>query len=81
MPKIKQKAFDPPDPMGAHQFKYIRENILELRQVELAELIGVRPHSVWRYERGLRAVPRMLAFNMRLLGSIKGTLIGQQFGL
>jgi DNA-binding XRE family transcriptional regulator len=79
--RLKQKAFDPPDPMEAKQFKHIREDILGLQQTELADLIGVRPHSVWRYESGLREVPRLLAFNMRLLGSIKGTLIGQQFGL
>ena len=79
--RIKQKTFYPPDPMSAKQFKQIRQEILELQQTELADLIGVRAHSVWRYESGMREVPRLLAFNMRLLGSIKGTLIGQQFGL
>ena len=79
--RLKRKTFFPPDPMSAKQFKQIRQEILELQQTELADLIGVRAHSVWRYESGMREVPRLLAFNMRLLGSIKGTLIGQQFGL
>ena len=79
--RLKRKTFYSPDPMSAKQFKQIRQEILELQQTELADLIGVRAHSVWRYESGMREVPRLLAFNMRLLGSIKGTLIGQQFGL
>jgi len=79
--RLKQKTFYPPEPMSGKQFKQIRQEILELQQTELADLIGVRAHSVWRYESGMREVPRLLAFNMRLLGSIKGTLIGQQFGL
>ena len=46
-----------------------------------AELIGITAHSLWRYESGVRPVPRLLAMNIRLLGAIKGTFIGQQFGL
>ena len=79
--RIKRKTFYHPDTMSGKLFKQNSEEILELLQTELADLIGVRSHSVWRYDSGMREVPRLLAFNMRLLGSIKGTLIGQQFGL
>lgn len=79
--KRRIKSFEPPAGMSAEQFRYIRVHILELQQVELAELIGVRSHSVYRYEADLRSIPRMLAMTMRMLGAIKGTYIGQQFGL
>ena len=79
--KKRAKRFDPPESITGADFRAIRENVLELKRVELAELIGITAHSLWRYESGVRPVPRLLAMNIRLLGAIKGTYIGQQFGL
>lgn len=45
----------------AAEFKFVRK-IAELRAVEVAEMLDVRPETVSRWERGETDIPRLAAF-------------------
>lgn len=78
---MRRKSFNIPEHMSAEEFAQIRRQELDLSQAELAELIGIRSLSVYRYECGSRNISHMLALLMRLLASVRGTLFGQKLGL
>lgn len=57
--------------MAPAEFKRIREEVLQLTQVELARALGLSDVQIWRYEKGLAPIDESRAAHLRLIVGAK----------